>query len=58
LEFAVSTLLLIVVGLTIVLGLAGYLFLMIFFPEWVGITGKVARENMKSHEGDDSTLEE
>lgn len=53
-----STLVLIVVGLTIVLGLAGYLFLMIFFPEWVGITGKVARENMKSHEGDDSTLEE
>lgn len=24
----------------------------IFFPEWVGITGKKARENIREHKGD------
>ncbi|MCM2281652.1 MAG: hypothetical protein NDI61_07380 [Bdellovibrionaceae bacterium] len=28
-----------------------YVLLMIFLPEWVGITGKVALENERSHRG-------
>ena len=31
-----------------------------FFPEWIGITGKKARENMREHQGDfkdDSKIE-
>ncbi|WII72853.1 hypothetical protein QJS83_03085 [Bdellovibrio sp. 22V] len=27
-----------------------YLFLMFFFPEWVGITGSVAKKAIESHE--------
>jgi hypothetical protein len=26
-----------------------YIFLMIFYPEWVGITGKAARKTMDDH---------
>lgn len=48
----------VLVVLSLALGLVGYLFLMIFYPEWVGITGKVARRNMKSHQGEDGTVEE
>ena len=33
----------------IVAGLASYLFLMIFFPEWVGITGKSAKRTLDEH---------
>ncbi len=31
-----------------------YVALMIFFPEWVGITGKVALNNEKSHQKEES----
>jgi len=31
-------------------GFGGYIFLMIFYPEWVGITGKAARKTMSEHE--------
>jgi len=41
------------VGIVLVLlflGFGGYLLLMIFFPEWVGITGKEALRTMKEHQ--------
>lgn len=34
-----------------------YLLFMIFLPEWVGITGKVALEAEKSHRGDSNSDE-
>lgn len=34
------------------LGIMVYIVLMIFFPEWVGITGKKALEAEQSHAGD------
>lgn len=37
-------------------GAAVYLFFMIFFPEWVGITGETALKAEQSHRGDSSTL--
>lgn len=40
-----------VVGV-VVFALLSYLFFMIFFPEWVGITGKKAREIQQSHVGE------
>lgn len=40
----------IVVVTLVVLGFGTYLFLMIFYPEWVGITGKEALKNMREHE--------
>lgn len=30
-------------------GFMFYIFLMIFYPEWVGITGKSARKTMEDH---------
>jgi hypothetical protein len=32
------------------MGFGGYIFLMIFFPEWVGITGKSAHQTLSEHE--------
>ena len=40
----------IVVITLVVLGFGSYVFLMIFYPEWVGITGKDALQNMREHE--------
>lgn len=40
----------IVVLVLVVLGFGSYIFLMIFYPEWVGITGKDALNNMREHE--------
>lgn len=31
-------------------GFGSYIFLMLFFPEWVGITGKAARKTMSEHQ--------
>lgn len=39
----------ITVGTLVVLGLASYVFLMIFYPEWVGITGKSAHKTKDEH---------
>ncbi len=33
----------------IIAGLVSYLILMIFFPEWVGITGKSAKKTLDEH---------
>lgn len=38
-------------GGVMVAGIIIYLFFMIFLPEWVGITGKTALNNQKSHTG-------
>jgi len=35
-----------------------YVLLMIYFPEWVGITGKVALKNLKDHQGDSANKNE
>jgi hypothetical protein len=37
-------------GLVVFAGIFVYVLFMIFLPEWVGITGKNALENQKSHE--------
>jgi hypothetical protein len=39
----------IVVIILVSLGFGSYIFLMIFFPEWVGITGKSAKKTDKEH---------
>jgi hypothetical protein len=31
-------------------GFATYIFLMLFYPEWVGITGKAALKNLSEHQ--------
>ena len=31
-------------------GFGGYLLLMIFYPEWVGITGKAAHKTLAEHQ--------
>lgn len=36
----------------LVLGIFGYLVLMIFFPETVGIQGEIAKQHRKEHEAD------
>ncbi len=40
----------ILVGALVVACVTGYLILMVFFSEWVGITGKVAKKNIAEHE--------
>ena len=32
------------------LGFGGYIFLMLFFPEWVGITGQSAKKTIAEHQ--------
>lgn len=39
----------ITVGSLVAIGFASYLFLMIFYPEWVGITGKSALKTKDEH---------
>lgn len=39
-------------------GVVTYVMIMIFLPEWVGITGKKALENQKAHRGDQNKDEE
>lgn len=39
-------------GVVFVLAIIIYVMFMIFLPEWVGISGKVAREFEASHRGD------
>jgi hypothetical protein len=36
--------------LLVTFGFATYIFLMLFYPEWVGITGKEARKTMAEHQ--------
>ncbi|HMN68362.1 MAG TPA: hypothetical protein PKC28_07470 [Bdellovibrionales bacterium] len=31
-------------------GFGGYLFLMVYYPEWVGITGNAAKKTLSEHE--------
>lgn len=38
-------------GGVFIFGLVAYLMFMIFLPEWVGITGKKAREAREAHQG-------
>lgn len=40
----------ILVLILVALGFGTYIFLMIFYPEWVGITGKEARKTLSEHE--------
>ncbi len=54
-----TSLAIVVVLVLVFLGIGSYFFLMIFFPEWVGITGPVAKKNLDEHregtEANDST---
>lgn len=36
--------------LLVAFGFGAYIFLMLFFPEWVGITGKEAHKTMAEHQ--------
>lgn len=42
-----------VAGGLFVFGIMAYVILMVFFPEWVGITGQKALEAERSHLGDE-----
>lgn len=44
-----SSWMVIIILVLLFLGFGGYIFLMIFFPEWVGITGKAAHKTMDEH---------
>lgn len=39
----------VLISILVVLGCASYFVLMIYFPEWVGITGKAAQQTMAEH---------
>lgn len=39
-----------IVGFLVFAGFAGYFYLMIRHPEWVGITGESAKKTLKEHE--------
>ena len=39
-----------VIGGLVVLGFAAYIYLMLFHPEWVGITGKAAHKTISEHQ--------
>lgn len=39
-----------IVLLLIVIGFGSYLYLLIYYPEWVGITGKSAKKTMSEHQ--------
>ena len=39
----------ILISILVVLGCAGYFYLMIYHPEWVGITGPAARKTLAEH---------
>lgn len=41
-----------ILGGIFVLTTIAFMALAVFFPEWVGITGKTARETMKEQQGD------
>ena len=38
-------------GAVVIASIFIYVFFLVFFPEWVGVTGKVAQKNLESHEG-------
>ena len=47
-----TSLAIVVVLVLVFLGIGSYFFLMIFYPEWVGITGPVAKKNLDEHRED------
>lgn len=44
-------------GGIVVISILIYVLFMIFLPEWVGITGKVALDAERSHRGEDDAAE-
>jgi hypothetical protein len=44
------------VGLVFFIAIFVYILFMVFLPEWVGITGKTALDNERSHLGDSPEL--
>lgn len=47
-----TSLAIVVVLVLVFLGIGAYFFLMIFYPEWVGITGPVAKKTLDEHRDD------
>ncbi len=41
------------IGALIFLLTMGYIFLMLFFPEWVGMSGEDTRKTLESHKQED-----
>ena len=39
----------IIISILVFLGCSAYVFLMVYYPEWVGITGKSARQTIDEH---------
>lgn len=54
-EFRLDIWVYIAAGAVFFIGIIVYVMFMIFLPEWVGISGKVAREAEASHRGDAET---
>lgn len=50
--------LVLIIGIVVGGAILAYVVLMIFYPEWVGITGKVALEAERSHKESDSESED
>ena len=46
------------VGAIVFLLTIGYFFLMVFYPEWVGMSGKDTQETIDSHKDDSKVKEE
>ncbi len=49
-EYINPVIITIVVIALVVVSVVAYFFLMIFFPEWVGITGPEAKKALKEHQ--------
>lgn len=45
----------IIVFMLVMVGCAAYIFLMIFFPEWVGISGEATKRTLEEHREQNST---
>lgn len=50
--------LVLIIGIVVGGAILAYVVLMIFYPEWVGITGKVALEAERSHKESNSDSED
>ncbi len=57
-ELLLDTWVFIAAGGVFFFGILVYVMIMIFLPEWVGISGKVAREAEESHRGDQPSVDD
>lgn len=48
----------IIVLILVLVGCSGYIALMIFFPEWVGISGEATKRTLEEHKEESATPKE